>query len=144
MPHQLPFVATMIMFAGGWLFKLCYIFGVLKWLNWVEVDILINVPGLVGSACFLVASYLYIVEVVHKPWGVQINSISWWSAFTCLLGSAGYTISGIYGFFGEGPILIEQRWGNYAAVFVGAVLFFISSFLMIPEALDHSYDDACE
>lgn len=81
MPQELSFVATMIMFVGGLLFKLCYVFGVLKWLNWVEVDFLINVPGLVGSLCFLVASYLYIVEVVHKPWGVQLNSIGWWSGF---------------------------------------------------------------
>lgn len=142
MPQELSFVATMIMFVGGLLFKLCYVFGVLKWLNWVEVDFLINVPGLVGSLCFLVASYLYIVEVVHKPWGVQLNSIGWWSAFTCLLGSLGYTLSGIYGFFGEGPILIEQEWGNYAAVFVGAIFFFISSYLMIPEALDHPAEDS--
>jgi|GEM_PF-492754 len=136
MPYELAFVATFTMFVGGLLFKLCYIFGVLKWLSWVEVDILINMPGLIGSLCFLVASYLYIVEVVHRPWGIQLQSIAWWSAFTCLLGSVCYNISAIYGFFGDGPILIEQKWGNYAAVFTGAIFFIISSYLMIPEALD--------
>lgn len=136
MPQELAFIATFIMFAGGLLFKLCFVFGVLKWLTWVEVDILINLPGLLGAVCFVAGSYLYIVEVVHKPWGIQLRNIAWWSAFTCLLGSVGYTISAVYGFFGEGPIVIEQAWGNYAAVLVGAVFFFISSRLMIPEALD--------
>jgi zinc transporter ZupT len=88
----------------------------------------------------LIASYLYVVEIVHKPWGFMFKDISWWSAFTCLLGSVGYTVSSLYGFFGEGPIVIEQTWGNYAAVFLGAIFFFISSYLMIPESLDHPTD----
>jgi hypothetical protein len=142
-PRELSYMATFIMFVGGLLFKLCYVFGVCKWMNWVEVDILINVPGLIGALCFLLSSYLYVVEVVHKPWGVQLHSIAWWIAFTCLLGSLGYTISALYGFFGEGPILIEQEWGNYFAVFLGAIFFFISSYLMIPEALDHPVDEKC-
>jgi hypothetical protein len=140
MPHELSYMATFVMFAGGLLFKLCYVFGVLKWSNWIEVDILINVPGLIGSLCFLLASYLYVVEIVHKAWGFRLKSISWWSAFTCLLGSLGYTISGIYGLFGQGPIVVEQKWGNYLAVFLGAVFFLISSYLMVPEALDHPAD----
>lgn len=141
MPQELAFVATFIMFVGGLVFKLCYVFGVLKWLNWIEVDILINMPGLIGAMCFLVGSYLYIVEVVHKPWGAQFRNIAWWSAITCFLGSIGYAISGFYGFFGEGPIVIEQTWSNYAAVFAGAVFFFVSSYLMVPEALDHPQEE---
>ena len=54
--NELSFVATFIMFFGGLLFKLCFVFGVLKWLDWVEIDILINLPGLIGSLCFLSGS----------------------------------------------------------------------------------------
>lgn len=141
MPGRIEWLGAFFIFVGGLLFKLCYVFGALKWLDWLEVDLLIALPGLLGALGFLIGSWLLFCEVCHGPWAFLPRELSWWIGLTNVLGSAGYVVSGLFGFFGEGPILLEQTWGNYFAVLFGAANFLVGSYLMMPEALDHAPDD---
>ena len=55
-------------------------------LGWVGEDILIWTPDVIGSVCFLIASYLALIEVSHRFWSVQPRQVSWWIVVLNMLG----------------------------------------------------------
>ncbi|GHC08239.1 hypothetical protein GCM10007047_26850 [Cerasicoccus arenae] len=132
-PKRLDFLIAAVQLTGAIIFNINCGMGLVDGLNWVWADILIWTPSTVASCCFLTASYLGVMEVAHSRWSWLWWDISWWINFFSLLGSLGFLISSLVGYFGEGPVVLPQWFGNYFALMMGSWFFLFGTYLMVPE-----------
>jgi len=131
--HNAGYSASLIQFVGTLLFNLNTADAMLSGLSWVEEDILIWTPNIIGSICFLVASYLALIEVSHRLWSFQPRQLSWWIVILNLLGSVAFMLAALYGFFPPSNVNPEWTWDANFFTLLGAVCFLVASYLMIPE-----------
>ena len=91
-------------------------------------------PDMVGSICFLVASYLAWAEVCHSAGRLRVREVSWWIVVLNLLGSIAFGVSAIGAFVDPQTGDVKNfRWDN-GGTFVGAVCFLVAAVLLVPEA----------
>ena len=86
-PHNAGYSASLIQFLGTLLFNFNTADAMISGLGWVEEELLIWTPDIIGSVCFLLASYLALIEVSHRFWSIQPRQASWWIAVLNMLGS---------------------------------------------------------
>ena len=79
------------------------------------------------------ASYLALIEVSHRFWSFQPRQVGWWIASINLLGSVAFMLAAVFSFFLPSSGNAEWLWGANLFTLVGAVCFFVASYLMIPE-----------
>lgn len=134
-PRNTGYLASLIQLVGTLLFNLNTGDALLTSLSWVQEDILIWVPNMAGSLCFLAASYLALMEISHGWWSFEPRQVAWWVVIVNLAGSVAFQVSALYGFFPQPP---EAGWAWDANLwtFIGALCFFVASYLMIPELFD--------
>lgn len=132
-PHNAGYSASLIQFVGTLLFNLNTADAMLSGLTWVEEDILIWTPNIIGSICFLVASYLALIEVSHRLWSYQPRQLSWWIVILNLLGSVAFMLAALYGFFPPSNVNPEWTWDANFFTLLGALCFLVASYLMVPE-----------
>lgn len=128
--------ASFIQSFGTVVFNVNCFFAIFSGLGWIDEDLLVWVPSTIASTMFITASYLMVMEVSHKRWSWKFRQISWWVAVCSLMGSIGFFLSSISGFFGQGPIQFGQEWSTNFILLVGCVFFLVSSYLMLPESLN--------
>ena len=104
-------------------------------LDWVGEDLLIWTPNIIGSICFLIASYAAILEVSHRLWTWQFRNLSWWITFVNMLGSIFFMCSAV-GSFVEPDHSLYAPWLSGFGTFAGAICFFVGGYLLIPEQLE--------
>ena len=91
-------------------------------------------PDVVGSVCFLVASYLAWAEVCHSVGRLRFRELSWWIVALNLLGSGFFGISAIGAYVNpDTDEVTNLRWDN-GGTFLGALCFLIAAVMLIPEA----------
>jgi len=132
-PRNAGYSASLIQLVGTLMFNINTADAMLPGLSRMKEDVLVWIPGSIGSICFLLASYLSVIEVSHSLWSFQPRQVSWWIVAINLLGSAAFMLSALYSFFplsGGGP---EWAWGANFFTWSGAVCFLVASYLMIPE-----------
>lgn len=134
-PHNAGYLASLVQFVGTLLFNFNTGDALLSGLGWVEQDLLIWVPDMTGSICFLTASYLALIEVSHGWWSFEPRQVAWWIAIINLLGSVAFQLSALYGFYLPSPG-VEWAWNANLWTFAGALCFFGASYLLIPELFD--------
>ena len=110
--------------------------GLIADLSWREQDLLIWTPNMLGSVCFLVASYLAYAEVSHGAASFDPRSVSWWIAVINMMGSVAFQISAVDGFVSAPPSSIEMLFWSTLMTAVGALCFLIAAYLLIPELSD--------
>jgi len=87
----------------------------------------------IGSICFLVASYLALIEVSHRFWSFQPRQVSWWIVVLNMLGSVAFMLAALYLVFLPSSGEMQWTWDANFFTLLGAVGFFSASYLMIPE-----------
>jgi small-conductance mechanosensitive channel len=102
-------------------------------LSWWQKEALIWIPDVIGSICFLISGYLALVEVSHRAWSWQPHQLSWWIVMINLLGCIAFMVAAVFGYFAPGGGEAEWSWGANFYTLLGALCFFIASYLMIPE-----------
>jgi hypothetical protein len=132
-PYNAGYSASLIQFVGTLLFNVNTADAMISGLTWAEEDILIWAPNIIGSICFLVASYLALIEVSHRLWSFQPRQLSWWIVMLNLLGSVAFMLAALYGFFPPSNENPEWTWDANFFTLLGAVCFLVASYLMIPE-----------
>lgn len=133
---RLGFLASFVQSMGTVVFNVNCFFAIFIGLGWVTEDLLVWVPSTIASTLFISASYIMIMEVSHGRWSWNYRQISWWISICSLMGSIGFFVSSIFGFFGQGPILIGQEWSANFVLLLGCIFFLMSSYLMLPEMLN--------
>ncbi len=134
-PARIDFVLAAVQLTGAIIFNINCGMGLAKGLDWVALDLLVWTPSTIASCCFVIASYLGLLETAHRPWAWLWWDVSWVSAFFSLLGSFGFLTSSVVGYFGQGPILLPQWLGNFFALMMGSWFFLYSTYLLVPEVL---------
>jgi hypothetical protein len=91
-------------------------------------------PDVMGSICFLVASYLAWAEVCNSAGRLRIRDLSWWIVVLNLLGSVFFGISAIGAFvLPSTDDVVSLRWDNGGTI-LGAVCFLVAAVMLVPEA----------
>ena len=89
-------------------------------------------PDALGSACFLVASWLAWAEICHGRFAWRPGDISWWIAALNLVGSIAFGASAIASYVEPNGQLVSLALTNLGT-FVGAICFLVGGILLLPE-----------
>lgn len=135
-PRNLGYMAGLIQLVGTVLFNFNTADAMIASLDWVEADLLVWTPDILGCFCFLIASYLAYAEVSNAWASIQPRHLSWWIGVINLLGSVAFFFSALYAF--AGPQQEGQEAARMASIytFSGALCFLAGSFLLLPEMFD--------
>ena len=131
-PHRIDFWATFPQFLGTLAFNVTTFTAFLS-VGWLGYDILVWSPDFVGSVLFLTAGFAAILEYCHHFWCWQPKDLTWWIVMISFVGCIAFMISAFMAFVRPDPIF--DNLATWATIFtlIGAVCFFVGSYLMWPE-----------
>jgi hypothetical protein len=127
--HSLGFWATSVQFIGTLFFNLNTYSGTIGKLSDSTVYDFITMPNMLGSICFLTASFFAWLEVYHDKCMLAFKTVLWWIIWLNIFGSIFFQISAFYGFSSSSEAV---EMATYSTMF-GAICFFIASYLLILE-----------
>jgi hypothetical protein len=137
-PGHIGWLSAFIQFIGTLLFNVNTFDALLPGLDWLQQDLFIWTPDIIGSICFLVASWLALLEFCHGYWCRQPHSLSWWIVIVNLLGSLAFMVSAIFAVALPGAAsLFDLRIVNLSTC-IGGVCFLCGAYLLLPEMADHT------
>jgi hypothetical protein len=120
--------ATIVQFVGTIAFNISTLSAVLAKTRAEDV-VLVWTPDVVGSICFLVSSWLALVEVDGPWWRLSRRSDAWWVAIVNLVGSLAFGVSAV-----AARVLPDGAQADAAAAngatFAGAVCFLVGAVLL--------------
>lgn len=145
---RLDWNASVIQLVGTVLFNINCFWGMSMSLSHGQEDARVWVPSTVASVCFVASSWLSLFEANGAWWAWRPRRLEWWITMGSLLGSWGFLLSSLAGFFLGGRLesLVtgvlgphgETLWLEYAVdgvLLAGSIAVLIGSYPMIPEAL---------
>ena len=133
-PRSIDWWATAIQLVGTLYFNVMTFLALYDVWSVSQENRLVWRPDVVGSICFLVASYLAWAEVCHSVGRLRFRELSWWVVVLNLLGSVFFGISAVGAHVDpETDNVTNLRWDN-GGTFLGALCFLIAAVMLIPEA----------
>ncbi|EAQ80750.1 hypothetical protein [Blastopirellula marina] len=141
-PHDAGWLSCLLQFVGTVLFNFNTFDGMWPGLTWLQQDLLVWAPNLVGSILFLASGYLAFIEFGHAYWAWRPENLSWWIVSINLLGCVGFMLSAIFavGLPGE-PIDVAVTAAT-AFTLLGAICFLTGAVLMLPETAEEGIETA--
>jgi hypothetical protein len=136
-PGQIGWLSAFIQFVGTILFNVNTLDAFLPDVDWLQQDLLVWTPDVIGSICFLVSSWLAVVECCHGYWCLQLRKLSWWIVIVNLLGSIAFMVSAVFALVLPGEANLFDLWIVNLSTCIGAVCFLIGAYLMLPEMAPH-------
>ncbi|PVB60467.1 hypothetical protein [Labrenzia sp. 011] len=97
-------------------------------------DLIIWVPGMIGSILFLVSGYLAYIETGHAYWSFRPRQLDWWITFINLIGCITFMASSLLAYVPAGE---EPGWilpASNINLLIGAACFFAGAILLMFEA----------
>ncbi|MEM8603667.1 MAG: hypothetical protein AAGF24_07505 [Cyanobacteria bacterium P01_H01_bin.121] len=133
-PHDIGWLSCALQFPGTLLFNLNTFDAFLPSLDWLQQDLEIWIPNLVGSLLFLLSGYCAFVETCHAHWAFKPRDLSWWLTLINGLGCICFMISALFAFVtphaSSAAVTISLEFTLF-----GATAFLIGSLLMLPETV---------
>ncbi|MFG0266633.1 MAG: hypothetical protein ACF8AM_16025 [Rhodopirellula sp. JB055] len=139
-PSEIGWLSCALQFGGTVLFNINTFNAMSSSLNWLQEDLMVWVPDLVGSILFLASGYLAFAETCHAHWAFRPRSLEWWIVLINLLGCIGFMISACYAFVAPGPENQQAITVSTAWTMVGAVCFLIGALMMLFETPQSSVE----
>lgn len=102
--------------------------------GWFSQDLVIWIPGMVGSVLFLISSYLAFIETCHAYWAWRPKELDWWIVFANLLGCIFFMTASTLAYV---PMEAEPDWIADAAnvnLALGALGFLVGAVLTMVES----------
>lgn len=131
-PYRIDFWVTFPLFIGTLFFNVLTLMGFFS-LQWYAYDILSWIPNSIGSILFLIAGTAGVLEFCHHFWCRQHKNVTWWIVITNFWGCVFFMISALAAFSRPNPIGNNLFFWATLTTLLGAVCFFVSSYLMWPE-----------
>jgi hypothetical protein len=133
-PRSIDWWATAIQLVGTVYFNVMTLLALNE--NWSvsQDNRLVWRPDVIGSLCFLVASYLAWAEVCHSVGRLKFRELSWWVVVLNLLGSVFFGISAIGAYANPETGQVTSLRLDNGGTFLGAVCFLVAAVMLIPEA----------
>jgi len=132
-PREIGWLSAFVQFVGTVLFNLNTFDALLPGLDWLQEDLLVWAPDVIGSLCFLVASGLAMAEYVHAERRWNVADVSWWIVSANLLGSVAFGISAVYAVVLPADAGLLDAWLVNAFTCIGALCFLVGAYLLLPE-----------
>jgi len=132
-PWEIGWLSAFVQFVGTLLFNANTLDAMLPHLDWLEEDLLIWVPDLIGSVFFLVASGLAMIEYAHAEKDWDPADVSFWVVLVNLLGSVFFGVSAVFAVVLPATADLLDTWMANAFTCLGAVCFFAGAYLLLPE-----------
>ncbi len=128
-PRDIAWLLAAVQLVGALLFNMNTYDGTLSWSAWGRADEMVWTPGILGGLCFMVAGWLGVVEVCHRPVCLRPRALDWWIGLFNTLGALGFFLNGVFGF--QWP----QDWPDLSnwALFLGSLFFLAGTHLLLPE-----------
>jgi predicted membrane protein len=123
-----------LQFAGTVLFNFNTFDAMSPSLSWLQQDLMVWAPDVVGSVLFLASGYLAFAETCHAHWAFRPRSLTWWIVWINLLGCIGFMISACFAFVLPGGMSEHAITVSTAWTLQGALCFFIGAVLMLFES----------
>lgn len=133
-PRDIGWLSCALQFLGTLLFNVNTFDGMLAGLDWLQADLAVWIPELVGSVLFLASGYLAFIETCHAHLAWKPGSLSWWVTFTNLLGCMAFMVSAVFAFVPMQSTNGDAVTLSLIFTLLGAVGFLVGSLLMLPEA----------
>jgi hypothetical protein len=130
--HRIDWWAALIQFAGTLWFNRTTLSAWVVSLGAPSAHHPVWRPDAIGSACFLIASWLAWAEECHGPFAWRPRDLSWWITLLNLIGSIAFGISAIASYVKPNGQLVSLALTNLGT-FVGAVCFLVGGLLLLPE-----------
>ena len=131
-PRNLGYLSALVQLIGTVLFNRDTGDALLAGLGWLEQDLWIWKPDIIGCVCFLVASQLAITEYAHGWFAFRPGQLAWWIVALNMLGSILFMVSGLASFVDPAGDMVAPVMSD-AGTFGGAVCFLLGAYLLIPE-----------
>jgi hypothetical protein len=131
-PGDLGWLACALQFVGTLLFNLNTYDAMATGMDWLQQDMLVWTPDMVGSALFLAAGYLAFVETSRAAGWWQPGRLSWWMAAVNLLGCVAFMISAVLAFVPVSAADTAWMVGATWCTVIGAVAFGVGALLLLP------------
>ncbi|MEH6832968.1 MULTISPECIES: hypothetical protein [Falsihalocynthiibacter] len=132
-PSQIGWLSSFLQFLGTLLFNACTFMALLSIESWLQQDLAIWVPDLLGSILFLTSGYLAFIETCHRYWSWRPWDISWWGALVNFAGCVAFMISAVMAFVPSGGASSAVITASVAWTLIGAVGFFVGAVLVLVE-----------
>jgi uncharacterized membrane protein YkvI len=98
-----------------------------------QVDRLVWKPDAFGSICFLIASFLALLELGHAARSARPRSLSWWIVYLNFFGSFAFGVSAVAAYVVPTTGSVVNKTLVNLGTFVGAICFFAGALLLLPE-----------
>lgn len=132
-PRRIDWWATLVQLAGTLFFNRSTLAAMSHQLSATQTNRLVWRPDVVGSLCFLVASWLAWAEVSHCRWSWRPRVLSWWIAGLNLAGSIAFGVSAAASHI----VPASDQPRNVALMnlgtFLGGMAFLVGAVLLLPE-----------
>jgi len=133
-PRSIDWWSTAIQLVGTVYFNVMTFLALYDDWSVSQEDRLVWRPDLIGSICFLVASYLAWAEVCHSLGRLKLRELAWWIVVLNLLGSIWFGVSAIGAYVSpDTEDVVSLRLDNGGTI-AGALCFLVAAVLLIPEA----------
>lgn len=130
-PQNRDWLASAIQLVGTVLFNLNTFDSLLDHLSLEEQIRFIWVPDLIGSICFLVASWLALKSLPPAVEERRMTSMLWWIAALNMLGSITFGLAAAGALFQLEGVMMGELIANQGTL-VGAICFFFGAWLVLP------------
>lgn len=130
--NKIAFWSALSQFAGTLMFNM-NTFDAFFNLGWIEQDLLVWTPNMLGSILFQISGSLAMFDICKRGWCWHFHSIEWWIGFVNFIGCVAFLISAVLAFVIPSPISTLMAIWATAFTLIGACCFFIGAFLMWPE-----------
>ena len=135
LPERIEWRATFIQLIGTLFFNVST-FAAMRDFAPGLVERRVWAPDVLGSICFLVASWLAYWEVRSNWRGHPERGSEWWVTVLNLVGSIAFGISAIGAYVIKDTGDVLNAVAANSGTFIGAVCFFAGAYLLWPEAAD--------
>ena len=131
-PRRIEFWATFPQFLGTLAFNVTT-FAAFASVGWLGYEVIVWVPDYVGSILFLVSGAAAVVEFCHRLFCWKRRDLTWWIVVINFAGCVAFMLSAILAYYL--PVAIFGHLATWSTIFtlIGAVCFFVGSYLMWPE-----------
>jgi hypothetical protein len=134
-PKDAGWLSCALQFVGTVMFNFNTFDALLSNLNREAELLLIWTPNVIGSILFLLSGYMAFIETCHRHWALKPTQISWWVTFINLLGCIAFMISACFAFVPDHAPSFDTVEISVAFTLIGAICFWLGSFLMWPESI---------
>jgi hypothetical protein len=136
LPGEIGWLSCALQFVGTLLFNINTFDAMSPTLNWVEQDIEVWLPNFFGSVAFLASGYLAFIEVCHRHWAWQPDSITWWLVFTNLIGCIAFMVSALTAMSFGGSTNTAVLTVSLVGTLTGALCFLTGALLTLLETAE--------